>query len=203
MRILLLLILGAVLLYYLSRRFFAPVAEGGSLARPDRHNNLLLVESGAAMTAKAGKATLLTVGIGIVLSILIFWIGFRIKIAWIALPLSLYLIGQLFVYSNHIKTLRGQRVFFDPSNSDILVNYTDGTQLYFNLLRDVTSVSEVKSVQANRGILFGYYVLHLQNQRLVLPYLLDRQDRTINTQLFATLNQNFRIEVERKLFPII
>ncbi|KGE13201.1 hypothetical protein [Sphingobacterium deserti] len=202
MRILLLVILVAILMYYISRRFFMK-GPTTSIMKPTQQHNLQLVDSDTQVIAKAAKSTLVTVGIGIILFFVILLIGFKIKILWIALPLALYLIGQLFVYSNHLKAIRKYRMYYDPEQADVLVYNAAGESMHFNLLRDVQSVSEVKSVQANKGTLFGYYKLRTSKGELVIPYLVEQHGASINRQFFDALNQNFKIEVETKLFPII
>ncbi|TDS11849.1 hypothetical protein [Sphingobacterium paludis] len=202
MRILLIVVLLAVLLYYLSRRFFmkSPVA---AVARPMQQHNLQRVDSDTRLIGRAGKNTMLTVGIGFVLFFVILLLGFKIKILWIALPLSLYLIGQLFVYSNHLKAIRKYGIYYDPLLADVLVYNNAGESIQFNLLRDIQGVTEVKSVQANKGTLFGYYKLRTTKGELVIPYLIEQHNAPINRQFFEALNQHYRIEVETRLFPII
>ncbi len=202
MRILLILVLLAVLLYYLSRRFFMN-GPSTAVVHAQQPQRLQLVDSTAQLIARTTRNTLITVGIGIVLFLVLLLLGFKIKILWIGLPLSLYLIGQLFVYSNHVKVLKAQRIFFDPDLADVLVNYSDGQHIQFNLLRDVKEVSEIKSVQSNKGTLFGYYKLRLQHHTLYVPYLIEEHRTLINKQFFDCINTNFKISVETKLFPII
>lgn len=202
MRILLILLLLAILLYYLSRRFFMKTPDTTVAYAPQQHN-LQLVDSTAQLISAAARSTLVTVGIGIALFFVFLLVGLKIKILWVGIPLSLYLIGQLFVYSNHIKALKAQRIFFDPQLADVLVSYNGGQTMRFNILRDVRSVDEVKSVQQNKGVLFGYYKLRLEKGQLIVPYLIEQNKNPINRAFFDCLNQNFKIELETKLFPII
>ncbi len=202
MRFVLIFLLLAILVYYISRRFmmYAPERTG---APHDRRHNLQLVDTNPTLLAKVTRSTLMTVGIGVILFFLILIIGMKIKILWIALPLSLYLIGQLFVYSNHMKAIRNQRIYFDPQQGDVLVQYSSGELLQFNLFQDLQSVTEVKSVQKNRDTLFGYYKLQLKQGQLVIPYLLEQNPQPINKQFFDCLQAKYRIVVESRLFPII
>src|SRR5690606_27890318 len=76
--------------------------------------------------------------------------------------------------------------------------------LSFNLMRDIVAVSEIKSVQKNRETLFGYYKLQVkQGATVVIPYLIEQHENDANRLFFQYLNENFKIEVESKLFPII
>jgi len=202
MRFVLIFVLLAILVYYISRRFMMSAPARTGLTQSHR-KNLQLLDTQPGLLAKVTRSTMMTVGIGVVLFFLILIIGMKIKILWIALPLSLYLIGQLFVYSNHMKALRNQRLYFDPQQGDVLVQYSNGEQLQFNLFRDIQSVAEVKSVQKNRDTLFGYYKLQLKQGQLVIPYLLEQNPQSINKQFFDCLATNYRIVVESRLFPII
>ncbi|MFD2594452.1 hypothetical protein [Sphingobacterium griseoflavum] len=168
-----------------------------------RMHSLQLLDTSPSLLSKAARSTMVTAGIGALLFLLILIIGFKIKILWIAFPLSLYLFGQLFVYSNHIKALRKQRLYFDPQQGDVFVQQTDGKELHFNIFHDVKSVSEVKSVQKNRDMLYGYYKLHLRQGQVVIPYLIEQNPEPVNKQFFDCLQANFRIVVESRLFPII
>ncbi|SFS38535.1 hypothetical protein [Sphingobacterium wenxiniae] len=202
MKILLIVFLVGILVYFISRRFF----QGGgpqSIVRANQKNGYLLIDTSSAIISNVTKRTLWTVGIGFVLFLITLVIGIKIKIILIALPLSLYLIAQLFVCTNHVKVARNQRLYFDPNNNEIWVDRIHGEEMRFNLLRDVQQVNEVKSVQANRGILFGYYELKTSRGKLVIPYLVQQNQHSNNRLFFDCVNQNFKIVVETKLFPII
>lgn len=119
------------------------------------------------------------------------------------MPLALYLIGQLFVYTNHVKSTKDQRIYFNAATYEVLVDHVKNQPLSFNLVSDVVSVSEIKSVQKNRDTLFGYYKIRLKQGTIVIPYLIEQNENSVNKLFFTYLNENFKIEVESKLFPII
>jgi len=67
----------------------------------------------------------------------------------------------------------------------------------------VLDVTEVRAVQKNRGMLFGYYRLHLEGEVLVVPYLIARQDHPDNKAFLDHILANFEIKAESRLFPIV
>ena len=177
--------------------------EPTGLIKPERIHQFVLLDTSPQLIANITRSTLWTVGIGIVLFLIVLILGMKIKILWIALPLCLYLIGQLFVYTNHIRATKDQRVYFDTNTYDVLIDYVKGPPLSFNLQRDVIRVSEVRSVQKNRDTIFGYYRIHTSRGIVVLPYILEQSERVWNQHFFEYLNTNYKIEIESKLFPII
>ena len=179
------------------------------MARPEtavsnvrRPNTFFPIESSSAVLARVTKGTLWTVASGFILLILILVIGLKIKILWLMLPLSLYLIGQLFVYTNHVRVSKDQRIFFDPQTGDVLIDFLKKDTIAFNLKKDIISVSEVKSVQKNRGTLFGYYKLTTKAGTVVLPNLLEQHTNGVNSDFFTQVNA-YKRDIETKLFPII
>src|SRR5690606_36587807 len=185
--------------------FFMPQKGTAGIINTTNRQGFLLIHTSPQVLGRVTKSTLWTVGTGFILFLLILVLGLKIKIFWIALPLSFYLIAQLFVYTNHVKTVKNQRIYFDPQTSEVYVERLPGIgmDLHFNLLRDVIEITEVRSVQKNRGTLYGYYRLRLKNDILIIPYLVEQHDHSGNKAFFASINNNFKIEVEIKLFPII
>ncbi|WP_437918375.1 hypothetical protein [Sphingobacterium sp. LRF_L2] len=202
MRILLIILLLGLLLYYFSRRFLMGTSQQREISIRERQN-LLLIDSSSQVIRKVTQSTFTTVGIGVLLFFVILILGFKIKILWIALPLSLYLIGQFFVYTNHLKVIKEQRIYFDPEGNDIIVYYKNDQRVRFNLLRDTLTLSEVRSIQKNRGTLFGYYKLQTDKYQLFIPYLIEQHTESANRQFFDCLKSNFKWTMESRLFPII
>jgi len=203
MKILLLAALFGLLAHLLFGRFFIPRkgnADGAD--RPER-DGFLLVGCPPSAIGQAAKNTLQTAGTGIVLFVAILLLGMKVRVLWIALPLALYLIGQFFVYTNHVKTVKNLRIYFHPRTNDLYVQRIGRKDLRFNLLRDVVKVTGVKAVQKNRGLLFGYYRLHLENEALCVPYLLLRHDHPNNRTFLGHIADNFEIKAESRLFPVI
>lgn len=174
-----------------------------SIVKARQRQHFVVIDTSPQLIRRVTKSTLRTVGIGFLLLLIALVLGMKIKILWILIPLSLYLIGQLFVYTNHIKSTKDQRIYFNPETYEVLVDYVKDQPLSFNLMRDIVSVSEIKSVQKNRDTLFGYYKLRLKQGTVVIPYLIEQNENAMNRQFFTYLNENFKIEVESKLFPII
>lgn len=196
------IILLGVLVYFIAKRFFIS-SPTTTLVKASAKNGYKLIDTNGQLIAKVTKSTMATVGLGILLFVGILILGMKIKIIWIALPLSLYLLGQLFVYTNHVRATKDQRIYFDPNNDEVLLDRLKANTLRFNLLRDVTEVTEVRSVQRNKGTLFGYYKLKVQGDVVFVPYLIEQNQTYYNKLFFERLNANFKIQVETKLFPIV
>ncbi|MBD1421350.1 hypothetical protein [Sphingobacterium chuzhouense] len=203
MKIFIVIALVGLLVYLIARRFMLTSAGTTSIVKASQRQHFVLIDTSPQLIRRVTKSTLRTVGIGFLLLLIALVLGMKIKILWILIPLSLYLIGQFFVYTNHIKSTKDQRIYFNPETYEVLVDYIKDQPLSFNLMRDVVSVSEIKSVQKNRDTLFGYYKLRLKQGAAVIPYLIEQNDNSVNKLFFTYLNENFKIEVESKLFPII
>lgn len=202
MKFLLIAALVGLLFYLFFRRFFMS-KDAQSIVRYQGKKDFILVDTNRKLIGNAMQSTLWTVGIGFFIFLIVLILGMKIKILWIALPLALYLIGQLFVYTNHVKFTRDQRIYFNPLNQMVLVDFLKGPSLSFHMLTDVLKVTEVKAVQKNRNIIYGYYKLSLKQGQLIVPYLVEQNDSPQNKQFFQLLNKNYPITVERRLFPII
>ncbi|MCY4780475.1 hypothetical protein ORI89_12490 [Sphingobacterium sp. UT-1RO-CII-1] len=202
MKFLLIFALVAFLLYLFVRRFFVK-KEVQSVTRHHGNRNFILIDTTSTILSNATRNTLWTVGIGFILFLALLILGLKIKVLWIALPLSFYLIGQLFVYTNHVRFTKDQRIYFDPTNNQVFVDLIKADSIAFNLATDIIQVKEVKAIQKNRGILFGYYKIKLRQGQLIVPYLVEQNSAATNRQFFSYLNKNFKITVESRLFPII
>ncbi|TYR31278.1 hypothetical protein FXV77_20950 [Sphingobacterium phlebotomi] len=203
MKIFIIIALVGLLVYLIARRFMLTNTGSASIVRAGQRQHFVVIDTSPQLIRRVTKSTLRTVGIGLLLLLVALVLGMKIKILWILIPLSLYLIGQFFVYTNHIKYTKDQRIYFNPETYEVLVDYIKDQPLSFNLMRDIVSVSEIKSVQKNRDTLFGYYKLRLKKDTVVIPYLIEQNESAMNRQFFTYLNENFKIEVESKLFPII
>lgn len=200
MKIFLIITLIVLLVYLFSRRF---LQTAGGITVTHGRRDFAVIGTSTQLIQRITKSTLRTVGVGFLLFFIALILGMKIKILWILFPLSLYLMGQLFVYSNHVQYVKGQRIYFNPQTYDVLVEFVKAPPLSFNLIRDVTRVSEVKSVQKNREALFGYYAIHLNKNTVMIPYLIEQHRSVANVVFFRYINENFKIEIESKLFPII
>ena len=147
------------------------------------------------------QKTLVTVVIGIALLLATIILASKFKIALLMLPISLYLIAQFFILNNHIKIARDQRLFYHVKNNELEVYYDNDNKYKINLLNDTKLIVEVKSVQRNNGVLFGYYKLVTSsNQSVYIPYILRENQQTMP---FFDKLELFEREIETKLFPII
>jgi len=205
MKIFIIIALIGLLLYFIARRFMLAGGNDTAIVRANQRQHFVLIDTSSPLISRVTKSTLRTVGIGFVLLLIVIILGMKIKILWILIPLSLYLIGQLFVYTNHIKSTKDQRIYFNLETYEVLVDHIKDQPLSFNLMRDVVSVSEIKSVQKNRDTLFGYYKIRLKQGQgsVVIPYLVEQNKKPANRLFFTYLHENFKIEVESRLFPII
>ncbi|WP_196936785.1 hypothetical protein [Sphingobacterium hungaricum] len=188
------------LFYILYNRFIKPNLKGND-GKIIQNNGYLLIDTTHTIISKATNLTLTTVGIGFILLIIVLVLAIKIKILLFLLPISFYLIGQLFLLSNHVKTTKKQQIWFNPQNSAVFIEQIDAENINFNLLNDVRRVREVKSVQNTRGLFFGYYELILSHDTIQIPYLVAENPQ--NKLFLETLHANFKIAVESKLFPII
>ncbi|WP_164122101.1 MULTISPECIES: hypothetical protein [Sphingobacterium] len=146
------------------------------------------------------KRVLYTVGTGMILLCIILLIAAKFKIALIMLPISLYLIGQFFVFNNHVKTIRNQKINYDSESQVIYIEWLDGSSIKFNLLTDIKKLSEVQAVQKNNGMLLGYYQIAIGTKMIFLPYLLLENPKN---KLFFDKLKSLSRQSETKLFPII
>lgn len=198
-KILLIVILVAVLVYFLSRRI---MIKGKSTAIQQANNKgFYLVESGNPIIQKTIKSTLFSVGIGVVLFIITIFLALKIKIILFMLPISLYLMSQLFLLNNQLKYVKDQRIWFNPNTNTVQIEWLSGNQVSFNLLTDVQQIKAIKSVQRNNQILFGYYELLVHNNQIFLPFMLE--DNQLNNRFFKVLKENHAIASKSSLFPII
>src|SRR5690606_24269825 len=205
MKIFIIIALIGLLLYFIARRFMLAGGNDTAIVRANQRQHFVLIDTSSPLISRVTKSTLRTVGSGFVLLLIVIILGMKIKILWILIPLSLYLIGQLFVYTNHIKSTKDQRIYFNLETYEVLVDHINDQPFSFTLLRDVVSVSEIKSVQKNRDTLFGYYKIRLKQGQgsVVIPYLVEQNKKPANRLFFTYLHENFKIEVESRLFPII
>lgn len=175
---------------------------GTEYTSPRISNSSKLIEIGAPLSIykNAIKATLITVSLGIILLLVTIILTAKFKIALFMLPISFYLIGQYFILNNHIKVAKSQRILYNTDTGEVHVTLETNTAYTFNLQKDIKLIKEVKSVQKNNGILFGYYKIKTQSIIICIPYLVENN---LSTQPFFKKIKSFDYQVETKLFPII
>jgi len=146
------------------------------------------------------KKTLVTVGTGFLLLAIILLIASKFKVALILLPISFYLIGQFFLFNNHIKSIKNQDITYNTINKSLVVRSLTGKTTVFTLTEGQTSIKEFKSVQQNNGLLMGYFELSNNLDKCYISYFVSANP---NTQPFIHQITSFHREVETKLFPVI
>lgn len=146
------------------------------------------------------KKTLVTVGTGAILLVIILLIATRFKIILICLPLSFYLIGQFFVFQNHIKVIRRQKANYNVETNELLMTTSKGKEVLINLNNSSVKVREIKPVQKNNGISLGYFEIYSKEGSCYIPYVLSKNRYT--NIIFNTI-QKLNKESHTKVFPLI
>lgn len=171
-----------------------------SSSAPIVSKGLIEITVPAFILQQALKKTLLTVGIGVFLLLIILLIASKFKVILILLPISFYLIGQFFIFTNHIKTVKNQKATYNTLNNTLELNSLKHGKLSFDMRSGNVKVKEVKSVQKNNGLLMGYFELSSHQGKCHMPFLLVEN---LQTKPFFDSIQLLNREVETKLFPII
>lgn len=146
------------------------------------------------------KKILFTVGTGFIMLLIIIVIASKFKIALILLPISFYLIGQFFVFNNHVKALKNQKIIYNKINNKLIINELNGNNFTISLDESSLIIYEVKSVQKNNGLLMGYFTIKNGTEKCTIPFLSVYNNQT---KPFFDRIQTLKREVETKLFPII
>ena len=189
----------AILIFFIIRRLGLGF-QGGTTTSYIQSSEWLELRLDNATLKRAVKQTLLSVGIGFILLVLILLVASKFRIALLLLPISFYLIGQYFILMNHIKASRKLQIFFHRNLNEIKV-YTPGkTSVHYRLDEEMVQLKEIKGVQKNQGLLFGYYAVRIGRSTFNIPYLLEENKQ--NKPFFHYLQPMSR-EIETKLFPII
>lgn len=146
------------------------------------------------------KKTITTVGIGFLLLVIILVLASKFKILLILLPISLYLIGQFFIFNNHVKIIKSQKIFFNSKNNIVTVVDLAEKVTVLDLSDNTTTINEVKSVQSNGGILMGYYQISSHDKSCYIPFIVAKNPQT---KAFFDKIEKTPHKSETKLFPII
>src|SRR5690606_26170378 len=188
MKIFIIIALVGLLVYLIARRFLSVNTFKTSMVRANYRQYFVAIDTSPTLIRRVTQSTFRTVGIGFILPLVALVLGMKIKILWILIPLSLYLIGQLFVYINHLKYTKDQRIYFNTETYEVFVDYIKDHSLSFTLMRDIVRVSEIKAVQMNRETLFGYYKLQVKHGATVfVPYLIVQHEHDANRLFFQYL----------------
>lgn len=198
-KLLLIVSLIVLLIYFLTRKVVLKNKSKDVLLQ--FRKGFTLIESGSPVIQKAIKNTLYSAGIGLVLLIIILILAIKIKILFFLLPISLYLMSQILLLNNQLKYLKYQQIWFNKESLEVYIEWQNGKNNRFNLSTDVQRVRAIKSVQKNNEILFGYYELTVENNKLYLPFLLEENPN--NSSLFDGIKSNYTIIYKNSLYPII
>ncbi len=199
-KILLIVILLAVLLYFLSRRIMMRSKTSTGVQRSNKQG-YYLIDLPAQVAGKAIKSTMYSAGIGAVLLVITVLLAIKIKILFFLLPISFYLIGQLFLLNNHMKYAKNQRIWYNPQSKDVWVEWLSGNQVHFKLDSDLKTLKAVKAVQKNQGMLYGYYELGLAEGAIFIPFLMEESQ--LNQRFFQDLKLQANASSKSSLFPMI
>lgn len=199
-KILLIVILLAVLLYFLSRRIMMRSKTSTGVQRSNKQG-YYLIDLPAQVAGKAIKSTMYSAGIGAVLLVITVLLAIKIKILFFLLPISFYLIGQLFLLNNHMKYAKNQRIWYNPQSKDVWVEWLSGNQVHFKLNSDLKTLKAVKAVQKNQGMLYGYYELGLAEGAIFIPFLMEESQ--LNQRFFQDLKLQANASSKSSLFPMI
>ncbi len=174
-------------------------AAGGS---KDLKSGFQLIEASSAVIQANLKKTISNVIMGVILILITVLLFVKIKIILFLLPIAFFLIGYLFLFNNHFNKVKSQQVWYNAKTDEVFIEQLKGENYSFNLLKDIEAVQKIESIQTTRGLLYGYYRIKLKNSILEIPYLVA-ENKPINNLFFDTITQNFKIDVQKRIFPII
>ncbi|GAA4176759.1 hypothetical protein [Sphingobacterium ginsenosidimutans] len=198
-----LLIIGLILLVaYLMLRKKFNFFEASDTNSKNLKSGFQLIEAPAALIQSTLKKTISNVIMGLVLILITVLLFVKIKIVLLLLPIAFFLIGYLFLFNNHFSKIKSQQIWFNAKTNEVFVEQLKAENYAFNIFQDVQAVQKIESVQTTRGLLYGYYRIKLKDQLLEIPYLLA-ENKPANKLFFDTLSQNFKIETQKRIFPII
>lgn len=198
-----LLIVGLILLaaYLLIRKKFN-FSGSEDINSKNLKSGFQLIEAPAALIQSTLKKTISNVIMGVVLILITILLFVKIKIVLFLLPIAFFLIGYLFLFNNHFRKIKSQQIWFNAKTNEVFVEQLRADNYAFNIFRDIQGVQQVESIQTTRGLLYGYYRIKLKDHILEIPYLLS-ENKPANNLFFDTISQNFKIDIQKRIFPII
>lgn len=198
-----LLIIGLILLvaYLMIRKKFN-FFESSDTSSKNLKSGFQLIEAPAALIRSTLKKTISNVLMGLLLILITVLLFVKIKIVLFLLPIAFFLIGYFFLFNNHFSKIKSQQIWFNAKTNEVFVEQLQAENYAFNIFKDVVAVQKIESIQTTRGLLYGYYRIKLKDQLLEIPYLLA-ENKPANNLFFETLAQNFKIETQKRIFPII
>ncbi|MDF2478797.1 MAG: hypothetical protein K0S24_4280 [Sphingobacterium sp.] len=198
-----LLIVGLILLaaYLLIRKKFIFSGSEDTNSK-NLKSGFQLIEAPAALIQSALKKTISNALMGVVLILITVLLFVKIKIVLFLLPIAFFLIGYLFLFNNHFSKIKSQQLWFNAKTNEVFVEQLKAANYTFNIFQDVQAVQKIESIQTTRGLLYGYYRIKLKDHILEIPYFVA-ENRPTNNLFFDTINHNFKIVTQKRIFPII
>lgn len=198
-----LLIVGLILLaaYLLIRKKFIFSGSEDTNSK-NLKSGFQLIEAPAALIQSALKKTISNSLMGVVLILITVLLFVKIKIVLFLLPIAFFLIGYLFLFINHFSKIKSQQLWFNAKTNEVFVEQLKAANYTFNIFQDVQAVQKIESIQTTRGLLYGYYRIKLKDHILEIPYFVA-ENRPTNNLFFDTINHNFKIVTQKRIFPII
>lgn len=197
-KILIIALLVGLLLFFIVRKLFR-FSSGQS--RSLERSGFRQVVADPITVQEAIKSSALTALTGFVLLLVILFLGIKIKILFILLPISIYLISQLFLVANHISSIRKMKIWYNPNFQDVSLQLKDGRMVNFNLYRDIEKVERINAVQRNKKLLMGVYRFSGSRVEFGLSCLLLENPE--NRFFFEDIDGAFQPKVSTGLFPLV
>jgi len=161
-----------------------------------------LIEASPAIIQANLKKTISNAIMGVILILVTVLLFVKIKIVLFLLPIAFFLLGYIFLFNNHFSKIKSQQIWYNAKTNEVFIEQLKGENYAFNIFKDVDGIQKIESIQTTKGLLYGYYRLKLKNRILEIPYLVA-ENQPVNNLFFDTLAQNFKIDVQKRIFPII
>lgn len=197
------LIVGLILflLYFISKKLTSSFTTSSSPTIIVR-NGFQKIDTSKLIIADTSQKVMKNVGIGAILLIIMLALIIKVKLLLFLLPISIYMMGYLFLFKNHLKKATDQNLWYNKETAEVLIESTTKETYRFNMLTDVKAVQQIESIQNTKGLLFGYFRIKTQDKIVEIPYLVF-QNTASNQNFFDTLKKNYKIDLQKKIFPII
>lgn len=189
------------LLYYISKKLSASFTASNSPAIIVK-NGYQKIDTSKVIIADTSQKVMKNVGIGAILLIIMLALIIKVKLLLFLLPISIYMMGYLFLFKNHLKKTTSQVIWYNKQTADVMIESLTEKTYRFNLLSDVQAVQQIESIQNTKGLLFGYFRIKTKEEIIEIPYLVY-QNNTSNQDFFSSLKSNYKIDLQKKIFPII
>ena len=197
------LIIGLLILaaYLMIRKKFNFFGFSEDMSRNLKSGFQLIEDSSPVIQANLKKSVSNAI-MGIVLILITVLLFTKIKIVLFLLPIAFFLLGYIFLFNNHFSKLKSQQIWYNAKTNEVFIEQLKGENYAFNMFQDIQAVQKIESIQTTKGLLYGYYRLKLKNRILEIPYLVA-ENKPVNNLFFDTIAQNFKIDVQKRIFPII